>query len=213
VHVVQLLLAGVALGAVLAAQVGPVTLLIVRSVMRGGRALAVGIAMAGAVALVDVLYAALGLAGAGSLLGAPGLRLALGLASAALLVVIGARTLWRGLRARTGLETDDEVVTPRRAFATAVAATALNPLTIALWTISFPVAAPAASTGSASAGVAVLCGVAVGTLGWYVGFAVAVACARRRLGGRLRAVVDVAVGVALLGLGAHLGQRAIRETR
>jgi threonine/homoserine/homoserine lactone efflux protein len=43
------LLVGLGLGFVLAAQVGPVTLLIVRSVLRGGRALAVGLAMAGAV--------------------------------------------------------------------------------------------------------------------------------------------------------------------
>ena len=39
------------------------TLLIVRSVLRGGRAVAVGLAMAGAVALVDVLYGTLGLGG------------------------------------------------------------------------------------------------------------------------------------------------------
>ena len=38
-----LLVAGLGLGVVLAAQVGPVTLLIVRSVLRGGRALAVGV--------------------------------------------------------------------------------------------------------------------------------------------------------------------------
>ncbi len=94
--------------------------------------------MAVAVALVDVLYAAVGLAGAGRLLDSGELRLALGLAGAAILVGIGTHTLWRGLRARIGAEADDEVATPGRAFATAAAATALNPLTIALWTISFP---------------------------------------------------------------------------
>jgi threonine/homoserine/homoserine lactone efflux protein len=113
---VDLLFAGLGLGFVLAAQVGPVTLLIVRSVLRGGRAVAVGLAMAAAVALVDVLYAAVGLA------------------SAAILVGIGTHTLWRGLPARIGAEADDEVRPPGRAFATAGAATALNPLTIALWT-------------------------------------------------------------------------------
>jgi threonine/homoserine/homoserine lactone efflux protein len=41
-----LFLAGLGLGLFLAAQVGPVTLLIVRSVLRGGRALLVGLAMA-----------------------------------------------------------------------------------------------------------------------------------------------------------------------
>src|SRR5215216_4825322 len=137
----EVLLAGLGLGVFLAAQVGPVTLLIVRSVLRGGRAVAIALAMAGAVALIDVLYGALGLAGAGQLLRADPIRIVLGSLSAAILLAIGARTFWTGLRARVGAEADGEVTTPRRAFATAVAATALNPLTIALWTISFPAAA------------------------------------------------------------------------
>jgi hypothetical protein len=45
-----------------------VTLLIVRSVLRGGRALAVGLAMAVAVAGIDLAYAIVGLSGVGRLL-------------------------------------------------------------------------------------------------------------------------------------------------
>jgi hypothetical protein len=92
-----------------------VTLLIVRSVLRGGRAVAVGLAMAGAVAFVDVLYGTLGLAGVGRLLEGGVLRLVLGLLSAAILVAIGVRTVWLGLRARLGLEGVDDVVAPLRA--------------------------------------------------------------------------------------------------
>jgi putative LysE/RhtB family amino acid efflux pump len=132
-----LVAAGFGLGVLLAAQIGPVTLLILRSVLRGGRALVVGLAMAGAVASIDVLYAAVGLAGAGALLEGDRLQFALGLVSALILVSIGMRTIWVGVRARFGLEADDEVLDPRRAFVTAVAATALNPLTIGLWTLSF----------------------------------------------------------------------------
>jgi hypothetical protein len=58
-----LVLIGYGLGLFLAAQVGPVTLLIVRSVLRGGRAFAVGLAMAAAVAAIDLGYAIVGLAG------------------------------------------------------------------------------------------------------------------------------------------------------
>ena len=97
------MLAGFGLGLFLAAQVGPVTLLIVRSVLRGGRAVAVGLAMAAAVALIDVVYATLGLAGVGHLLRGGGVALALGLVSAAILVAIGVRTAWIGFRARVGL--------------------------------------------------------------------------------------------------------------
>ena len=202
---------GVGLGLALAAQVGPVSLLIVRSVLRGGRAMAVGLAMAGAVAFVDVLYAAVGLTGAGRLLDVGRLRVVLGLASATILVGIGARTLWRGLRARHGLEIDDEVATPSRAFATAVAATALNPLTIALWMVSFPAAAPRAASGSGAHAAALLTGVAVGTLAWYCGFAALVALGARRIGARVLAAADVAIGAGLVVFGGLLGYRAVED--
>jgi putative LysE/RhtB family amino acid efflux pump len=125
-----LVLSGYGLGLFFAAQVGPVTLLIVRSILRGGRALAVGLAMAAAVVVIDLAYAIVGLAGVGSLLSGGSLRLSFGLISAAVLIGIGMRTLWVGWRARVGLEPADDVVAPSRAFLTAVAATALNPLTI-----------------------------------------------------------------------------------
>jgi threonine/homoserine/homoserine lactone efflux protein len=211
IDAVPIFLAGLGLGLLLAAQVGPVTLLIVRSVLRGGRAVVVGLAMAGAVALVDLVYATLGLAGVGRLLAGGSLRLGLGLASGGILAAIGVRTIWLGFRARLGLETAEDVVQPRRAFVTALAATALNPLTVALWTVSFPAAAPDAASGSAAAAVAVLAGVAVGTLTWYCGFASTVALARRRVGDRLVAVVDVGTGCGLVAFGGLLGYRAVRE--
>lgn len=167
--------------------------------------------MAAAVAGIDLLYATVGLAGVGNLLNGGALRLWLGLASAAILVGIGARTLWIGWRARFGLETAEDVVAPRRAFLTAVAATALNPLTIALWTVSFPAAAPARATGSTTAAAALLLGVALGTLTWYGGFSVGVALVRGRVGPRLLRVVDVVSGALLVGFGALLGYRALRE--
>jgi putative LysE/RhtB family amino acid efflux pump len=208
-----LVLTGYGLGLFLAAQVGPVTLLIIRSVLRGGRALAVGLAMAAAVAGIDVLYAAVGLAGAGTLLNAESTRLWLGLVSAAVLIAIGARTFWIGWRARFGLESDHDVVAPSRAFLTAVAATALNPLTIALWTVSFPAAAPAEATESTAAAAALLLGVALGTLTWYGGFSTAVALVRKRIGSRLVRLVDIASGAGLIGFGGLLGYRTLHEHR
>ena len=206
-----LLAAGAALGFVLAAQVGPVTLLIARSVLRGGRAVLVGLAMACAVASVDVLYATLGLAGVGRALTGGTPPLLLGLASAAILAAVGARTAWTGLRARAGLELRDEVVAPRRAFVTALAATALNPLTIALWTVSFPAAVPNAAARSAGDAVLVIAGAALGTLTWYCGLSTAIALARRRVGARLLAAVDVAAGCGLVAFGGLLGYRAVER--
>jgi putative LysE/RhtB family amino acid efflux pump len=188
-----------------------VTLLIVRSVLRGGRALAVGLAMAGAVAGIDLLYATLGLAGIGRLLSGGTLRLVLGLASAAILVGLGIRTMRLGFRARFGLELPHEVVQPRRAFVTAIAATALNPLTIALWTVSFPASAPAAARGSASDAAALIAGVALGTLTWYCGFASVVALLRRRIGPRLLSAVDLLTGAGLVVFGSLLAARTAEK--
>jgi threonine/homoserine/homoserine lactone efflux protein len=207
----RLALIGIGLGFVLAAQVGPVTLLIVRSVLRGGRAVRVGLAMAIAVALIDLLYASLGLAGVGRLLQAEALRLALGLVSASVLIGIGARTVVRGLRARSGLETELEVAAPRQAFATAAAATALNPLTIALWTVSFPATAPDTAATSAGHALALLSGVGLGTLAWYCGFAALVALAKERVGPRLLAASDVLIGSGLVVFGGVLGYRTVTE--
>jgi putative LysE/RhtB family amino acid efflux pump len=193
-----------------AAQIGPVSLLIVRSVLRGS--LRIGLAMAAAVALVDMLYASLGLLGGGRLIdAADGARLALGLLGAAVLVVLGARTVWSGFRARLGLETAAEVATPRRAFTTALAATALNPLTIALWTAAFPAAAATGHTRSLTTTTGLLTGVALGTLSWYTAFSTAVSLARRRVGPRLLATVDVAAGTGLVGFGALLGYRSLHQ--
>jgi putative LysE/RhtB family amino acid efflux pump len=203
--------AGFGIGLLLAAQVGPVTLLIVRSVLRGGRAVAVGLAMAGAVAAIDLLYATLGLASAGRLLSGETPRLVLGLVSAAILAVLGIRTMRFGLRARFGLETPHEVVHPRRAFVTAVAATALNPLTIALWTVSFPATAPAEARGTHSGAAALLVGVALGTLAWYCGFATTVAVLRRRIGPRLLAAIDVLTGAGLVVFGSLLAVRTAEK--
>jgi threonine/homoserine/homoserine lactone efflux protein len=200
---------GYLIGILLAAQVGPVTLLIIRSVLRGGRAVAVGLAMAGAVALVDVLYATAGLAGAGQFVSSGSARVALGVVSAVLLVGIGLRTIWAGWQARSGLESAADVVLPERAFLTAVAATALNPLTIALWTISFPAAAPAAD-GSVQT-VALLAGVTLGTLTWYAGIATVVALARAQVGPRFVAGVDLTTGCGLVGFGGLIGYRSIHE--
>jgi len=202
---VSSLLVGFGLGLFVAAQIGPVSLLIVRSVVRGN--FRIGLAMATAVALVDLGYAALGLAGVARALEATdGVRVALGFVGAALLAALGLRAMWIGFRARFGLETAEEVGTPRRAFATAFVATAFNPLTIALWTA----AAPAAVSGGSRSSVgtaALLVGVGLGTLTWYTAFAGAIALAGRRIGPRLLAAIDIGAGAGILGFGTYLGYR------
>jgi putative LysE/RhtB family amino acid efflux pump len=200
---------GYGLGLFVAAQIGPVSLLIVRSVVRGN--FRIGFAMATAVAVVDLGYAALGLAGVGRLLEEnDAVRLTFGFVGAAVLVALGLRTMWIGFRARFGLETAEEVGTPRRAFATAFAATALNPLTIALWTAAASAAVSGGSRSSAGT-IALLAGVGLGTLSWYTAFAGAIALTRQRIGPRLLAAIDIGAGAGILGFGAYLGLRTARS--
>ena len=206
------LLVGFGLGFFVGAQPGPVSLLCIRSVLRG--ALTAGIAIGAGAALIDLLYAALGLAGAASLLEIEGLRIAFGLVGAAVLAYIGCRTLWSAFRVRLGGESEAEVATPRRAFATAVAATASNPLTIATWAAIFTAAGAAAvgdAAASASGAAMLLGGVALGTLTAFSLLSLLVAAVRRRFGPRLIATVDVVAGAGLLGFAGLLGWRTLDD--
>ena len=137
---------GFGLGFFVALQLGPISLYLIRSTLRGG--LAVGLAIACAVAVIDLLYAALGAAGAAPLLAIGPLEIVLGLLGAAVLVFLGVRTLWSAFRIRLGTD-EGEVLTPRRAFVTSLTATASNPLTIASWAAIFSAASAAGAADSA----------------------------------------------------------------
>ena len=206
------LLIGFGLGFFVGAQPGPVSLLCVRSVLRG--AFTSGLAIGAGAALIDLLYAALGLAGVAGLLEIGALRIGLGAAGALLLAAIGARTLWSAFRVRLGGEAAEEVSTPRRAFATSVAATASNPLTIATWAAIFAAASTApvgAAAGSAGGAAVLLAGVALGTLTAFTLLSVLVALVRSRFGPRLLALVDGVAGAGLLGFAGLLGWRTAQE--
>ena len=142
------------------------------------------------------------------------MRIGLGVFGALVLAVIGARTLWAAFRVRLGAEAPDEVATPRRAFATAVAATASNPLTIATWAAIFTAAGAAAVADAASSapGAAMLLGgVALGTLTAFSLLSLLVAAVRGRFGPRLMATVDVVAGAGLLGFAGLLGWRTLDD--
>jgi putative LysE/RhtB family amino acid efflux pump len=71
---------GFGLGFLVAAQLGPISLLLIRSVMRG--ALAAGLAIGAGAAVVDTLYACLGVAGAAPLVSVDAIRIGLGVLGA-----------------------------------------------------------------------------------------------------------------------------------
>jgi putative LysE/RhtB family amino acid efflux pump len=200
---------GFGLGFLVAAQLGPISLLAIRSTLRSGAP--IGLAIGAGVAIVDTLYAAAGAAGAAGLLAFEPLRLAFGLIGAAVLIALGVRTLWSALRVRMGGEVTEEVATPRRAFATALAATASNPLTIASWAAIFAAASTAGASDTASGTALLLLGVGIGSLSWMTILATGVSVARRWIGDRTLKAVDVVAGLGIAGFGAALGYRTLQE--
>jgi putative LysE/RhtB family amino acid efflux pump len=194
---------GFGLGFLVALQLGPMSLFLVRSTLRDG--LAVGLAIGGGIAFVDALYAALGAAGAASLLAIDALRTSFALLGAVVLLVLGVRTLRDAFRVRLGGETADEVATPRRSFATAVAATASNPATIASWAAIFAAASGASAADNQALLVA---GVGVGSLTWVTLLALGTASARRAVGAKAVRIADSIAGVGLIGFGCALAVSA-----
>jgi putative LysE/RhtB family amino acid efflux pump len=207
---VHALLTGFGLGFLVALQVGPMTLFLVRSGLRGGWR--TGFAVAGGIAVVDGLYAAAGAAGVTPLLSVGLLRTALGLVGAAVLIVLGAKTLRDSFRIRVGAEVEADVATPRRTFLTALGGTASNPLTIASWAAIFAAAnASGAVARTTVSEVVLVLGVTVGSLSWGALLASAVALARRRVGTRALAMAERLAGIGLLGFGSALGYATLHD--
>jgi len=200
---------GFGLGFLVAAQVGPLSLLLIRSVLR--HALVVGLAIGAAVALVDTSYALLGALGVAAVLDLDGVRTVLGLTGAAVLAWFGARTLWTAFRVRLGGEATEEVQAPRNAFWTALIACASNPLTIISWAAIFAAASTASVAGDAGSTTALLVGVGCGSFTWMAILSVAVNAARRKVGERGLQIADGVAGAGLLGFAGVLGLRTLSE--
>ena len=202
------LLIGFGLGASVAAQLGPMSLLTIRSTLRNG--VGVGLAIGAGIAVIDTLYAAAGAAGAGVVLSFEPIRVVAGVIGALVLVYLGAKTLWSAFRIRLGGETGEELATPKRAFVVALGATASNPLTIASWAAVFA----AASTAGAAEGAAtltLLAGVGLGSMAWMTVLTGGVSLLRRWVGDRMLRTVDGLAGIGLLGFGGLLAYRTFKD--
>jgi putative LysE/RhtB family amino acid efflux pump len=199
---------GFGAGFMVSMQLGPLSLFLIRSTLRG--TLAIGLAIGAGIAIVDALYAAAGAAGAAPALTIDSVRTVFGIVGAIVLIALGSRTLWSAFRVRLGGEADSEVASPRRAFATSLAATASNPLTIASWAAIFTAAGAAGA--AEGAGVAVLlAGVGLGSMTWMAILATGVSVTRRWVGDRTLRAVDGLAGAGLLGFGGLLAYRTLND--
>jgi putative LysE/RhtB family amino acid efflux pump len=203
---VRPLIIGIGLGFVVALQLGPMSLFLVRSTLRAGWR--VGLAIAAGIGIVDALYAAAGAAGAASLFAIRPLRVSLGVLGAAVLIGIGAHALRGAVRGRS-LESVSAAAAPRRAFLVAVAGTASNPLTIASWAAVFTAAGVAGVTDTAGRSALLVAGVGLGSLASGAALTTGTAVARRVVGERLVRITDVAAGVGLIGFGVALGYASV----
>jgi putative LysE/RhtB family amino acid efflux pump len=197
---------GFGLGFFVALQLGPLSLYLIRSTLRAG--LAVGLAIAGGIAVIDLAYAALGAAGAAPLLAIGSLEIVLGLLGAAVLVFLGVRTLLSAFRIRLGTD-EGEALTPKRAFVTALSATASNPLTIASWAAIFSAASAAGAADSVGGAALLVVGVGLGSLVWDGILATATALVGRAAGLQLLRAVDLVAGVGLISFGCVLGYSVV----
>jgi putative LysE/RhtB family amino acid efflux pump len=193
---------GFGLGFLVALQLGPMSLFLIRSTLRSGWR--VGLAIGAGIAVVDGLYAAAGAGGATPLLTIHPVRLALGLVGAVVLVWLGVRTLCSALRVRVGGETQLDVSTLRRAFLTALGGTASNPSTIVSWGAIFAAASTAGLVHTTGAAVLLVAGVAIGSLTWVSALATGVALAGRSMSNRAIRITDGVAGAGLIGFGGVL---------
>jgi putative LysE/RhtB family amino acid efflux pump len=196
---------GFGLGFVVALQLGPVSLYQIRTTLRNG--LAVGLAFAAGIALVDLAYAALGAAGVAPLLTIGPLETILGLLGAAVLVLLGVRTLRSAFRVRLGDAAP--AMSPARGFGVALSMTAANPLTIASWAAIFSAASAAGAASSLSGAVLLVVGVGLGSATWDVTLATATAFVGRYVGERFLRAVDLVAGTALLVFGGVLAYSVV----
>lgn len=208
--VITALLTGFGLGFLVAAQVGPVSLLAAHSVIRGR--LGIGITIGLGAATIDMAYGGLGLLGAASLLRIPGLRLGLGLLGAAVLVALGAWALRSAVRLPGTAGPSQEITSRPRAYVVALGATAANPLTIVSWAAVSAAASTARVAHTALGSVLVLAGIGLGTSSWFTALSITVNLVRRLAGRRTHQAVDVISGLGLIGFGIALAWQSVGVT-
>lgn len=203
------LLAGLGIGALAAANVGPIWLLCVRTSARYGWR--PGAAIGLGAATVDLAYAILGALGAAALLQLAPLRIGLGLLGASVLIFLGVRTLRDAFRIRAGAEAPEDVVQPRDALRTGLVATASNPLTILTWGAVFSGAATADVASSPTAAAAFVVGIALGSLGFHLALAGVAGALGGRMGTTALRWTDGISGAGLVTFGVLLGARTIHD--
>jgi putative LysE/RhtB family amino acid efflux pump len=198
------ILVGFGFGFLVAMQLGPMSLFLVRSTLVGGWS--VGLAIGLGIALIDAAYALCGAAGAAPLLTIDALRTAVGVIGAMALLALGVRMLYSALRPAAAGAVRAEVATPRRAFAVSLAATAANPATIVSWAAVF---AAIGAAGSDHPVPLLVAGVGLGSLAWMALLTTGTSLVRRAVGRRAIRIADAIAGTGLVVFAFVLASQSV----
>jgi len=205
---IWLFLKAFAMGLAIAAPLGPIGALCISRTLRAG--FLAGMAGGLGTALADALYAALAAAGFAAF------SAALDRTGTALSLAGGLFLIWLGLAALRGARAE---VRPAQAasgqgalvtLATTFVLTLANPATILSFAAIFAGLGLAATPDAAGA-VAVVAGVFLGSLAWWVILSGAVAVAHRRLPAGFSRVVAVISGLTMTGFGLWAVGRGLAE--
>lgn len=197
------------LGLSVAAVLGPINILAIRTGLERGFRFAFLIGLGATVA--DGLYALLAALGASAVVGRAGVRTLLWSLGAGMLAYLGGAGLLRSLRRPVLLDGRAAGATAWGCFLGALGATLGNPMTVASWAAVFGgLYAGMLEQVTTGLTLRLVTGVALGTLTWFTALAAALQAGRRFVTpAALRAVSVTSSGI-LLGFAAYFGWQAVR---
>lgn len=197
------------LGLSVAAVLGPINILAIRTGLERGFRFAFLVGLGATVA--DGLYTLLAALGMSTVVGRAGVRTLLWSLGAGMLAYLGGAGLHRSLRRPVLLEGRAAGATAWGCFLGALGATLGNPMTVASWAAVFGgLYAGMLEQLTTSLTLRLVTGVALGTLTWFTALAAALQAGRRFVTpAALRAVSITSSGI-LLGFAAYFGWHAVR---
>lgn len=196
------------LGLSVAAVLGPINLLAIRTGLQRGFRAAFLVGLGATVA--DGFYALLAALGAAALVGRAGIQIPLWLLGSGMLAYLGGSGLLQSLRRPVLLGSESATGTAWGAFLGALAATLGNPMTVASWAAVFGgLYAGMLEAVTPGLVLGLVAGVASGTFTWFTALAAALQVGRRLVTPTALRGISVASSVILLGFAAYFGWQAL----
>lgn len=198
------------LGLSVAAVLGPINILAIRTGLQRGFRAAFLVGLGATVA--DAFYALLAALGAAALVGRTGVRILLWLLGSGMLAYLGGSGILQSLRRPVLLGGEPAPGgTAWRSFLGALAATLGNPMTVASWAAVFGgLYAGMLETVTTGLALRLVAGVAAGTFTWFTALATALQAGRRLVTPTALRGISVASSAILLGFAAWFGWQALR---